>query len=83
MLRELHDATAPYRPPPDAVWRPWFGRALGGARHIVGHCDVDPGRKTDPGLTFPWPWILASAQPAFDVATIDQLDWSQVPGVVR
>jgi len=23
-------------------------------RHIVGHCDVAPGRKTDPGESFDW-----------------------------
>ncbi|MEY8193237.1 MAG: N-acetylmuramoyl-L-alanine amidase, partial [Cycloclasticus sp.] len=22
--------------------------------HIVGHCDVAPGRKTDPGTSFNW-----------------------------
>ncbi|HVX66399.1 MAG TPA: phosphotransferase, partial [Bryobacteraceae bacterium] len=30
MLRELHAATASFRPASDARWRPWFGRALGG-----------------------------------------------------
>jgi len=25
------------------------------AGHIVGHCDVAPGRKTDPGPAFDWP----------------------------
>lgn len=24
------------------------------SRHIVGHCDVAPGRKTDPGESFDW-----------------------------
>ena len=24
-------------------------------RHIVGHCDIAPGRKTDPGISFDWP----------------------------
>ncbi len=42
MVRELHEATASYRPPLDAVWKPWFGRALGGSKRIVGHCDVCP-----------------------------------------
>lgn len=40
LLRELHEATASYRPPPDAVWPPWFGRRLGGPDRVIGHCDV-------------------------------------------
>ncbi len=27
---------------------------------LVGHCDVAPGRKTDPGASFDWPRYLAS-----------------------
>jgi len=23
-------------------------------RHIAGHCDVSPGRKSDPGPAFDW-----------------------------
>jgi hypothetical protein len=42
LLRALHAATASYRPPPDAIWRPWFGRALGGPARVIGHCDVAP-----------------------------------------
>jgi hypothetical protein len=42
LLRDLHKATASYRPPADAVWRPWFGRALGGAVYVIGHCDTAP-----------------------------------------
>lgn len=26
---------------------------------IVGHCDVAPGRKTDPGIAFDWPLLRA------------------------
>ena len=40
LLRKLHEATASYRPPPGAVWPPWFGRRLGGPNRIIGHCDV-------------------------------------------
>ena len=40
LLRQLHEATASYRPPPDAVWPPWFGRCLGGPNRTIGHCDV-------------------------------------------
>ena len=42
LLRKLHEATATYEPPPDAVWPPWFGRRLGGPNRIIGHCDVAP-----------------------------------------
>ncbi|HEX2186014.1 MAG TPA: phosphotransferase [Chloroflexota bacterium] len=42
MLRELHQATAPFRPPPDAQWKPWFGRDLGGRRRVIGHGDAGP-----------------------------------------
>nr|MDQ2831677.1 aminoglycoside phosphotransferase family protein [Chloroflexota bacterium] len=42
LLRELHEATASYRPPPDALWRPWFGRSLGDTACVIGHCDVGP-----------------------------------------
>ncbi len=40
LLRELHEATVSYRPPPDAIWPPWFGRSLGGPHRVIGHCDV-------------------------------------------
>ncbi len=42
LLRRLHDATASYRPPPDAVWQPAVIRTLGSAGRIVSHCDVAP-----------------------------------------
>lgn len=42
MLRKLHDATASFSVPDDAVWRAWFGRTLGGPRFVIGHCDVAP-----------------------------------------
>ena len=40
LLRKLHEATASYRPPPDPIWPPWFGRGLGGTGRVIGHCDV-------------------------------------------
>lgn len=41
-LRELHSATASYRPPRDAIWQSWVGRDLGGHTRILSHCDVGP-----------------------------------------
>jgi hypothetical protein len=42
LLRAGHDALASFVPPADAVWRDWFGRELGGATRIIGHCDTGP-----------------------------------------
>ena len=42
LLRRLHDATASFRVPTDAVWYPWFGRSLGDGAKVIGHCDVAP-----------------------------------------
>jgi Phosphotransferase enzyme family len=42
LLRQLHNATASFRVPPDAVWYDWFGRTLGGAERVIGHCDMAP-----------------------------------------
>lgn len=42
MLRRLHEATASFRVPEDARWRPWFGRALGSGCRVLGHCDTGP-----------------------------------------
>jgi len=30
--------------------------------HIVGHCDIAPGRKTDPGNAFNWPYYRKTLQ---------------------
>lgn len=40
LLRRAHDASRDFVPPPDARWRPWFGRTLGGAARVFGHCDT-------------------------------------------
>ncbi len=53
LLRDLHTATASFRPPQDAVWWAWFGRSLGGPAHCFGHCDVGPWNiVTRQGLAF-------------------------------
>ncbi len=42
LLKELHNATGSYRPPANAIWRPWYGRDLGASPKVIGHCDVAP-----------------------------------------
>jgi hypothetical protein len=41
LLRELHDATAGFRPPPDAVWQSWWMHHTG-PDTVIGHCDAGP-----------------------------------------
>ena len=57
LLAGLHAAAATFVPPPGAVWKPWFGRALPGSRPVFGHCD-----------TGPWNIVARDGQP---VALID------------
>ncbi|WP_291376336.1 aminoglycoside phosphotransferase family protein [Devosia sp.] len=40
MLAEFHDLTRRFKPPPNAIWRDWFGRALGDGARLIGHCDL-------------------------------------------
>lgn len=42
MLKELHLATASFRPLPDAIWQAWFGRTLGEEERVISHCDLGP-----------------------------------------
>lgn len=42
LLAGLHAAGAGFTPPPDAAWKPWFGRSLPGSRPVFGHCDTGP-----------------------------------------
>jgi hypothetical protein len=57
LLRDLHAAAATFVPPPDAVWKTWFGRELPGSRPVIGHCD-----------TGPWNFIARDGKP---VALVD------------
>ena len=41
LLRELHDATASFQPPEEAVWQPWYFHS-DAPGSIVGHCDTGP-----------------------------------------
>lgn len=36
---------------------------------VVGHSDVAPGRKTDPGIAFDWPRLRTEARRAWDART--------------
>ncbi|WP_331730098.1 phosphotransferase (plasmid) [Kitasatospora sp. NBC_00070] len=58
LLRGLHDATASFRPPEGAVWRPWYGRSLGGPERVIGHCDTGPwnivARQGRPAALIDW-----------------------------
>ncbi len=79
LVRRLHDATASFRPPDDALWPPWWGRSLGGSERIVSHCDIAPwnivSRRRIPVALIDWelagpvdPLVdLAQAEPALDM----------------
>jgi hypothetical protein len=57
MMRRLHNATASFRVPDNACWRPWFGREIG-KPDIIGHCDAAPwniiARKGEPFALVDW-----------------------------
>lgn len=40
LLADFHRASTSFTPPPNAIWRAWFGRSLGTAPRIIGHCDL-------------------------------------------
>ncbi|MEO1058051.1 MAG: aminoglycoside phosphotransferase family protein [Actinomycetota bacterium] len=42
LISELHGAAASFEPPPDAVWKDWFGRHLGNSGGGFGHGDLGP-----------------------------------------
>ncbi|GIF38947.1 aminoglycoside phosphotransferase family protein [Actinoplanes xinjiangensis] len=41
LLRDLHTATAGFRPPPGAGWQPWWMHHHGPGT-VIGHCDAGP-----------------------------------------
>lgn len=53
LLRALHDATATFQPPPDAVWYPWPFRAGPG----------QPGTVISHGDAGPWHFAVRDGQP--------------------
>ncbi|MEO0422454.1 MAG: 1,6-anhydro-N-acetylmuramyl-L-alanine amidase AmpD [Pseudomonadota bacterium] len=40
-----------------AIFAAWPGTL--GPQRVVGHCDIAPGRKTDPGVAFDWPALFS------------------------
>ena len=71
LVRRLHDATASYIPPDDAIWPPWWGRELGGSTRIIGHCDITPwnivSRDGIPTAVVDWE-IAGPVNPLVDLA---------------
>jgi hypothetical protein len=51
LLRALHDATASFQPPPQAVWQPWSLRSRA-PDAVISHCNVGP-----------WHVIVQAGQP--------------------
>jgi len=41
LLRSLHEATASFQPPPEAVWQPWTLHSRA-PEAIISHCNVGP-----------------------------------------
>lgn len=67
LLGRLHEATASFEVPEDAVWRSWFGRDLqGGSKRVIGHCD-----------TGPWNIVARNAVP------VALIDWEEAGPVDR
>jgi hypothetical protein len=75
LLRDLHQATRSFRPPPDAVWFPWHGRDLGRRVTVIGHCDAAPwnivARDGWPVAFIDW----ETAGPVDPLVELAQLAW--------
>jgi N-acetylmuramoyl-L-alanine amidase len=46
---------------------------------VLGHSDIVPLRKQDPGSRFPWQWLAANGVGAWYDAAVMQKYWQQVP----
>ncbi|MDG4831064.1 aminoglycoside phosphotransferase family protein [Solwaraspora sp. WMMD1047] len=42
LLRDLHTATATFRPPPGGGWQPWWMHDPDAPDPVIGHCDAGP-----------------------------------------
>ncbi|PRY02478.1 phosphotransferase [Allonocardiopsis opalescens] len=75
LLGELHRATASFRVPDRAVWRPWYGRRLGRRPPVIGHCDAGPwnivAREGLPVAFIDW----EAAGPVDPVVELAQVCW--------
>jgi hypothetical protein len=75
LLRDLHQATRSFRPPPNAVWFPWHGRDLGSPVKVIGHCDVAPwnivAREGLPVALIDW----ETAGPVDPLVELAQMCW--------
>jgi Phosphotransferase enzyme family len=76
LFRALHEATAAWSPPSDALWYPWFGRDLGGpTKRVIGHCDPGPwnivSRGGLPVALIDWEW----AGPVDPMIELAQVCW--------
>ena len=74
LLRKLHEATASFRPPSNAIWYDWFGRKLGSPT-IYGHCDFASwnivARKKMPFAIIDWEY----AGPVDPMVELAQACW--------
>lgn len=78
LLRDLHDATADFRPPPDARWYDWHARGLGDGPRVISHCDAAPwnvvARDGLPVALIDWEF----AGPADELVAVAQAAWLHV-----